>query len=214
MAKWKGSFHVIKQITPVDYEIRINKKIRKTFHINMLKEWVERGSDLYSQNEIMNDENNVAYYYEAEKHSICNVVFDSENDEKIGKSIENPLLSPNENVSDVQINNLLSDNQKDELKLILQSYSDVLSDVPGKTSVIEHDVMMKTEIPITKKAYMLPYALREKVSKEIDDILEAGIAEKSTSPYASPIAIVPKKDGAVRLCVDYRQLNEITIFDP
>ena len=110
----------------------------------------------------------------------------------------------------------MSDNQKDELKLILQSYSDVLSDVPGKTrlSVIEHDVMMKTEIPITKKAYMLPYALREKVSKEIDDILEAGIAEKSTSPYASPIAIVPKKDGAVRLCVDYRQLNEITIFDP
>ena len=77
MAKWKGSFHVIKQITSVDYEIRINKKIRKTFHINMLKEWVERGSDLYSQNEIMNDENNVAYYYEAEKHSICNVVFDS-----------------------------------------------------------------------------------------------------------------------------------------
>ena len=118
------------------------------------------------------------------------------------------------NINNIQVNNLLSDNKKDELKLVLQSSSDVLSDVPGKTSVIEHDVMVKTESPVTKIAYMLPYALREKVRKEIDDMLEVGIAEKSTSPYASPIVIVPKKDGGVRLCVDYIQLNEITISDP
>ena len=61
---------------------------------------------------------------------------------------------------------------------------------------------------------MLPYALREKVMSEIDCMLEAGIAEKCNSPYASPIVIVPKKDGSIRLCVNYRLLNEITVFDP
>ena len=119
-------------------------------------------------------------------------MFDSENDEKNGISIENPLLSPNENASDIQINSLLSDNQKDELKLIPQSYSDVLSDVPGTTSVIEHDVMVKSEVPVTKKyiCYHMHYV--KKVKMEIDDMLEAGIAEKSRSTYASSIVIVPK----------------------
>ena len=61
---------------------------------------------------------------------------------------------------------------------------------------------------------MLQYALREKVKQEIDNMIKAGIAEKSISPYASPIVIVTKKDGSIRLCADYRLLNEITIFDP
>ena len=44
-------------------------------------------------------------------------------------------------------------------------------------------------------------------------MLEACLAEKCNSPYASPIVVVPKRDGSIRLCVDYRLLNEITVFD-
>ena len=47
--------------------------------------------------------------------------------------------------------------------------------------------------------------------KEMEDL---GIIRKSTSPYASPIVIVKKKDGSNRICVDYRKLNKITITDP
>ena len=71
-----------------------------------------------------------------------------------------------------------------------------------------------TDIPVCKKSYNLPYALRNLVKKEIQDMIEAGIAEKSNRPYASPIVVVPNKDGSIRLCVDYRQLNQVTIFDP
>ena len=51
------------------------------------------------------------------------------------------------------------------------------------------------------------------MKEKIECMLEAGIAEKSNSPYASSIVIVPQKDGSIRLCVDYRLLNDITVFD-
>jgi len=55
------------------------------------------------------------------------------------------------------------------------------------------------------------YAVREAVDKEIDSMLELGIIEPSTAPYASPIVVVKKADGSNRICVDYRKLNKITI---
>ncbi len=45
-------------------------------------------------------------------------------------------------------------------------------------------------------------------------MVSEGIATPSVSPWAAPIVIVPKKDSTIRLCVDFRGLNEITVFDP
>ena len=52
------------------------------------------------------------------------------------------------------------------------------------------------------------------MKEEIADMLELGIIRPSTSPYASPIVIVKKKDGTNRICVDYRKLNNVTVSDP
>ena len=45
-------------------------------------------------------------------------------------------------------------------------------------------------------------------------MLDMGVIRKSSSPYASPVVIVKKKDGSNRICVDYRKLNKVTISDP
>ena len=82
-------------------------------------------------------------------------------------NIENPLLSPHETINDINLDSQLDDNQKTELNEILRSYSDVLTDVPGRTTAIEHDIILKTEVPIRKKVYMLLYALREKVGSAV-----------------------------------------------
>jgi len=56
--------------------------------------------------------------------------------------------------------------------------------------------------------------MQETIDKELENILQMGIIEPSTSPYASPIVVVRKPDGSNRICVDYRKLNKITVFDP
>ena len=60
----------------------------------------------------------------------------------------------------------------------------------------------------------LPYCeVREAVAKKIEKLTNAGIAWPSTSPWASPVMMIRKKDGGWRMCVDYRQLNAVTKFD-
>ena len=52
--------------------------------------------------------------------------------------------------------------------------------------------------------------MREELRNEEDTMLEMGVVRPLTSPYASPIVMVKKKDGSNRVCVDFRKLNKIT----
>ena len=64
--------------------------------------------------------------------------------------------------------------------------------------------------PICQKAYRMPLTKRAKVDTLIAEMLADDIIRPSNSAYASPILLVPKKDGETRFCVDYRKLNAVT----
>ena len=64
--------------------------------------------------------------------------------------------------------------------------------------------------PINQRPYRLPLSKKAIVDQELDKMLEEGIIEPSSSPWASPLTLVPKKDGSIRFCVDYRALNAVT----
>ena len=179
----------------------------------MLKEWVARENDNPSIEAESNDDGFDPEVVDSNISLLATTVCEGMNEEEV-IYIDNPLLTPNEGNEHVQTNPELSNDKVKDLEKVLFMYVDVLTDVPGKTNIIEHDVKVTSNIPVRKKAYSLPYTLRDKVKNEINDMVEAGIAEKSCSPYASPIVVVPKKDGSIGLCVDYRQLNQVTIFDP
>ena len=49
------------------------------------------------------------------------------------------------------------------------------------------------------------------MKKQLDELLQKGYIRPSTSPWGSPVLFVKKKDGSLRMCLDYRQLNEVTI---
>ena len=115
-----------------------------------------------------------------------------------------------ESLQDVCLGMNLGEAQQDEIMGILRKYSDVFTDVSGKTNLIEHRVEPTKNEPIRSKPYPLPYAIRE----EIREMTSLGIIQESSSPYASPVVIVKKKDGSNRICVYYRKLNKITIADP
>ena len=69
----------------------------------------------------------------------------------------------------------------------------------------EHRIDTGDDGAVRQPLYRLPHAFREKVQEEIKDMLEQGIIEPSTSDWASPMVVVIKKDGSLRLCIDYRK---------
>ncbi|CAG9133253.1 unnamed protein product [Plutella xylostella] len=73
------------------------------------------------------------------------------------------------------------------------------------------NIELNSQRPVVYRPYRLSYHEREKVREMIDEMLEAGIIRESTSNYASPIILVRKKNGGVRLCVDYRLHNSLTV---
>lgn len=64
------------------------------------------------------------------------------------------------------------------------------------------------------ESYRIPERLIPLLQKEIKLMLELGIIEISCSEWCSPIVLVPKKDGTLRFCIDFRYLNTVSNFDP
>lgn len=81
----------------------------------------------------------------------------------------------------------------------------------GIAKVGEHRIkLVAGAVPRRCRPYRIPVALKEEVSKQISELLALGLIYRCESSFAHPLVCVPKKDGTVRLCVDYRSLNAVT----
>ena len=83
----------------------------------------------------------------------------------------------------------------------------------GRTDLVHHTITLSTDRPIWQPPRRFPRAKREEAEKEIERMLENGIIEESSSPFASPCVLVTKKDGTLRFCIDFRQINHYTVKD-
>ncbi|KAL2246141.1 UNVERIFIED_CONTAM: Transposon Ty3-G Gag-Pol polyprotein [Sesamum indicum] len=87
-------------------------------------------------------------------------------------------------------------------------------DLPGLPLHRKVDFSIETlprVAPISVAPYrMAPVELQE-LKKQIEELLGKGFIRPSTSPWGAPVLFVKKKDGSMRLCVDYRQLNKVTV---
>ena len=106
----------------------------------------------------------------------------------------------------------------DALVTILDSFADVFPDelppgLPPKRHV-DHTVPLEPDAKIpAKKLYRLSsYELKE-LKKQLNELMEKGWIKPSKSPYGAPVLFVAKKEGTLRMVIDYRSLNSITIKD-
>jgi hypothetical protein len=101
---------------------------------------------------------------------------------------------------------------------VLEEYIDLFNDdATGKfpcTTKGFHEIRTGDALPIKKNAYRVPYALKDEMQRQIDEMLEKGMITPCASPWAAPVILVPKKspDGTpkYRFCTDFRALNAVT----
>ncbi|XP_053395476.1 uncharacterized protein LOC128555819 [Mercenaria mercenaria] len=79
----------------------------------------------------------------------------------------------------------------------------------GLTNITEHSIDTGDAPPIKQRPRKVPLAFASEEKDAIEDLKAKGVIRESTSPWASPLALVRKKNGSVRPCVDYMKLNEL-----
>lgn len=105
---------------------------------------------------------------------------------------------------------------KDRITTMLNSMPEVFShhDLDfGHTDKVRHRIKLNDETPFKYRPRPIHPHDMEAVRKHLQELLDSGVIRESESPFASPIVVVRKKDGSVRLCIDFRKLNLQTIKD-
>ncbi len=104
--------------------------------------------------------------------------------------------------------------KQEELDELLEEFGEVFSEVPGNTDRVTMTINTDDNPPIRQAPYSVPLGIREKVREELKSLEDCGVIERCESVWASPLVPVKKPGGSIRLCVDYRRLNDMTVKEP
>jgi len=187
-AKYCGPYEVLQRLGEVDYLVGTpdRRKTKRVVHVNLMKRYLTRQT-----------EDVLLVVNEPEMHVL---VSDSSNSESFLQNVKMDHLNQH---------------QIDDLTNVLCKFQSVFSDTPGQTTLVSHEVrLVDGARPMRQSPYPLHPERLEVVNREIKELLQLGIIEESESPWAAPIVLVPKPDGSLRLCTDFRKLNSVTIPDP
>lgn len=121
-----------------------------------------------------------------------------------------PPLTPQ--VTSVQCETDLNSDQRLRLSKLISSYFDSIGDRLGCTSVVKHKIVTNSP-PIKQRYYPVSPFKQKLIDEEVDKMLALGVIEPSKSAWSSPVLLVPKRDGEMRFCVDFRKLNAVSEKD-
>ena len=97
---------------------------------------------------------------------------------------------------------------------LINEYKDVFSPINSLPPMRENGHTIPTEsgtTPPFRPMFRLSPKELEEVESQVKELLKHGLIEPSSSPYGAPVLFVGKKDGSLRMCIDYRALNKITV---
>lgn len=103
-----------------------------------------------------------------------------------------------------------------KLAHLLHSYGEVFSAGPtelDRTSLVQHDIMTTPGPPVKQPPRRMSREKQLAAEQQVQHGLDTVAAKPSSSSWAAPIVMAKKKDESLRICVDYRPLNERTIKD-
>ncbi|KAL0537104.1 hypothetical protein IC582_026074 [Cucumis melo] len=98
---------------------------------------------------------------------------------------------------------------------VVRDYPDVFpEELPGLPPHREVEFAIELEpgtVPISRAPYRMAPAELKELKVQLQELLDKGFIRSSVSPWGAPVLFVKKKDGSMRLCIDYRELNKVTV---
>ena len=183
----------------------------KTFHVDMLQEFVRRPAELIPETIDVNTKEgkeqtdeplqvSAAVVMSASSLALINSFspafasmiheehdsVDIEDTSGLTKLIM-PSLKQKETICDTKTYSKLDPSQITEVENLLEIFSEIFSDVPSKTECITHKIKLSSSDPVRRKPYPLPFTSEQIVRDEISSMIDNDIIEPSDSPYSSPI---------------------------
>ena len=193
LSQWRGPYRVIRRCERNNYEIDLNGR-RVIFHMNSLRRYYDReeeqqaGSTVAQVDMIIEENNDVMTTGETsgdEQHALA---------------------------GEFSVGAQLTAEQRRVLQQLLERYGSVFSDVPGTTHLTEHVITVTDEIPVYQASYRIPEAMRDAVEEELKTMLSRGIIKYDyETKYNSPLVIVKKPSGGIRLVNNFINLNRKTV---
>lgn len=110
----------------------------------------------------------------------------------------------------------LNDGEATRVRELLTDFSAIFHDDDNNfeaSLLAEHKIELLNDTPIYQRPRRLPGPAAEEIEAQCRELRDLGVIEPSASAWSSPIVPIRKKDGGLRLCVDYRALNKVTKAD-
>lgn len=176
--EWQGPFEIIWRAGPIDYEVHCPGHAREhqIYHVNLLKAQRELEGWMVSSKGI--------------KEEFGPEICEDSGEEKLDELI--------------QQGERLTEKQQRDLKIVIYSFKHVFNERPGWAKGIRHEIQMPKGAIVHECWCTVPHHLQQTLYKELGKMLEQGIVVPSCSPWQSPMVIVPKADGSLRICMDFR----------
>lgn len=117
---------------------------------------------------------------------------------------------------DIPLFDGLEESEQQQAVTLLKKYQSIFAKDEadlGCTDLIQHEIPLVDDTPVRQPYRRLLPSQYDMVRTHIKQLLDSQVVRESSSPYASPVVLVQKKDGSIRLCVDYRRLNAKTRKD-
>ena len=209
LMRWKGPYKVVGVRSNLNYILDIDGA-HKTYHVNLLKKYVRRA--VAGNINVIDEDPTLPFIGIENEQSVVQLCTIGDPDD----NTEVYTLPHNDSETDYSVCENLNDSQSKDIKELLGNFSEILSDVPGCTGTLSHEIKLKTTDVICRRNYPIPLHLRPYFDDEINKMLDMGIIQPSNSEFCSPSVMVKKAGKSAdeyRLTQDFRALNAITVFD-